>query len=285
MQWKQVKWNPGIKLLATKGFPQWRTPHPGFVRRTTTPGYCGCEIMTYWMALGKIGVCVTACHLHFIGNQCHVSLGKHPSSTILSSRDENLANLWKLCGQRKRGKKASNAAKISSMERTHCTRVLSFILSLPFSLLLHSPTNLQSKHLHPALFMYIFLHVSNLLDLDNEFLLATSALVFTRHPFPVALQGLSSDDWWLMESHGRRSKASNPQSPHGGVGVRQTHEHACEVTDGWCVETSTPLSLAATLPNTSQAMNVLVVNVWKPPVVLRHLSIVPNIYFVVCSSV
>lgn len=162
--------------------------------------------------------------------------------------------IYENSADRERGKKkASNAAKISSMERTHCTRVLSFILSLPFSLLLHSPTNLQSKHLHPALFMYIFLHVSNLLDLDNEFLLATSALVFTRHPFPVALQGLSSADWWLMESHGRRSKASNPQSPHGGVGVRQTHEHACEVTDGWCVETSTPLSLAATLPNTSQA--------------------------------
>lgn len=99
-----------------------------------------------------------------------------------------------------------------------------------------SLTYFQLKHSQQVLSMHISLHVCVICymmsELDGESLLGTSELVLTHHPLPAALQGLSPAEWWVIESCGRRSKASNPWSPHGGLNVHQTYEHACKVTAG-----------------------------------------------------
>lgn len=67
-------------------------------------------------------------------------------------------------------------------------------------------------------------------ELDSGSLSGTSELVLAHHPLPAALRGLSPAEWWVIERRGRRSKASNPWSPHGGLSVHQTPECTCEVT-------------------------------------------------------
>lgn len=152
-----------------------------------------------------------------------------------------------------------------------------------------SHTYLQLKH--SQLSLYISLHVYvicyKMSELDGESLLGTSEPVLTHHPLPAALRGLSPAEWWVIESRGRRSKASNPWSPHGGLSVHQTYEHACKETAGrhaWKARPSFPsphLSLVAKPSNISQTINVLVVNARKPPVMV----LVSNIYFMVYASI